>query len=60
MLAVLFVLLEVVRNRLRPARTDDGASAIELVVIGGVLLLLALLVAAAIKAAVDNRITLIQ
>lgn len=45
------------RERLRETRTDDGALSVEQVIITVALLLLAVAVAAAIKLAVDSRIT---
>ncbi len=45
------------RERLREARTDDGALSVEQVIITVALLLLAVAVAAAIKVAVDTRLT---
>ena len=57
MIQFIAVLTTLARARVQEARrNDDGASALEMVVIGGILLAAAIFVGLAVRAAIDARI----
>jgi len=57
MIQFIAVLTTLARARVQEARrNDDGASALEMVVIGGILLAAAIVVGLAVRAAIDARI----